>query len=104
MRFPRGHGACPIPAFATRRRGHFSPTFPPSSTRLLQLLRLLRRGGERIERSHASKQRVLDLLLGKAIPFAVPRRIDVLARSRCAILLLEHVAVVTRLVLRLDDF
>src|SRR5437660_9742697 len=32
--------------------------------RLLQLLRLPRRSSERIERFHASKQRVLDLLLG----------------------------------------
>ena len=72
-----------------------SPTLPPGRSRgsrpatgrlpssersaplLLQVHGLLGRGGQRVLRACLLQQRVLDLLLGEAVPLVVPGRLDV---------------------------
>ena len=59
-----------------------SMTFTSASALLLQVARLIGGSRQRLLRLDTAQQRVLDLLLGEAIPFAVPGRADVLARAR----------------------
>jgi hypothetical protein len=67
---------------------------------LLQVLGLFGRGGERFRRLGLAQQGALDLLLGEAIPLAIPRGCDVLAGMRVSELLAQDVQVVSGLLLR----
>src|SRR5262249_40600811 len=87
-----GAGSGPTPPDVTSR----------SAPLLAQLHGLLGRGVQCVLRRGFLQERVLDLLLGEAVPLVVPGRLDVRPRPRGPVLLAPHLQVPSGVLVDLD--